>query len=305
MFNVLVIGYGSIGSRHARVLTEIGCNVAVVSKRTVDFSKVYQSLDKALDEQEVDYIVIANKTIEHYDTMLKLVEKDFKGVVLLEKPLFENTRELPKHNFKRCYVAYNLRFHPLIQKIKKILVHETIISVQVYVGQYLPSWRPNSDYRDSYSAKKSEGGGVLRDLSHELDYILWLFGTWESIVAIGGKYSKLQIDSEDVVAFLLSTSRCPVINVQMNYLDKMTKREIIINTDNHSMKIDLVNGFFQMDGNEEKIGVNRDTTYILQHKAILSGDEDSLCTLEKGNEVMRVLESIEKSAQLKRWIVNE
>jgi predicted dehydrogenase len=305
MLNVLVVGYGSIGSRHARILTDMGCNVSVVSKRIVDFPKVYYSLENAIKDQIFAYIVIANKTNEHYDTMLTLVENDFRGVVLLEKPLFESIHEVPKHKFKGCYVAYNLRFHPLIQKIKEIVANENLLSIQVYVGQYLPSWRPNSDYRNSYSAKRREGGGVLRDLSHELDYILWLFGKWERVVSLGGKYSNLDIDSEDVFAFLLTTSRCPVVNVQMNYLDMIVKREIIINTDNHSIKVDLVNGLFQIDGTVEKIETNRDMTYILQHKAILSKNEDNRCSLEKGNEVLIFLEAIEKSAQMKRWISNE
>lgn len=305
MTNALVVGYGSIGSRHARILTDIGCNVSVVSKRVVDFPKVYRSLDEAFAEQNFEYVVIANKTSEHYGTMLALSENDFSGVVLIEKPLFEKVHEVPQNNFKGCYIAYNLRCHPLIQKVKSILATEKTLSAQVYVGQYLPSWRPNSDYRNSYSAKRSEGGGVLRDLSHELDYILWLFGKWESVVSLGGKYSNLEIDSEDVFAFLLSAKGCPVVNVQMNYLDKVARREIIINTDNHSIKIDLVNGLLQLDESVEKMEINRDTTYILQHKAVLSENRESLCCLEEGNEVLKCLEAIEKSVQLKRWITNE
>ena len=33
--------------------------------------------------------------------------------------------------------------------------------------------------RKSYSASKSKGGGVLLDLSHEIDYINWLFGSFD------------------------------------------------------------------------------------------------------------------------------
>ena len=36
-----------------------------------------------------------------------------------------------------------------------------------------------SNYLKSYSASKSKGGGVLLDLSHEIDYINWLFGSFD------------------------------------------------------------------------------------------------------------------------------
>ncbi|WP_346353465.1 Gfo/Idh/MocA family oxidoreductase [Azotosporobacter soli] len=305
MIKALVVGYGSIGSRHAKVLRELGCDVTVVSERVVDFPQTSSSLAEAFSRSFFDYVVIANRTGDHYRTVCELIRHNYEGVVLIEKPIFEKTYELPKHNFKHCYVAYNLRFHPLMQKLKAAIETEKVISVQVYVGQYLPNWRPESDYRVSYSASKSKGGGVLRDLSHELDYLLWLFGDWNNVVAIGGKYSQLDIESEDVFAILAETKRCPIINIQMNYLDRNSKREIIVNTEKHSIKLDFVKGSFELDGDRVEISVERDFTYGTQHKAVLSGETGSLCTLEQGYKVMRFLESIEKSAMLKRWISNE
>ena len=34
----------------------------------------------------------------------------------------------------------------------------------------------NRNYKLSYSSSKNKGGGALLDLSHELDYVQWLFG---------------------------------------------------------------------------------------------------------------------------------
>ena len=47
---VIVIGYGSIGSRHASVLTELGCRVAMVSRRNIDFDLSYSSLKEVQNE---------------------------------------------------------------------------------------------------------------------------------------------------------------------------------------------------------------------------------------------------------------
>ena len=54
--------------------------------------------------------------------------------------------------------------------------------MRVYAGQCLPTWRPESDYKNTYSAKSEKGGGVLRDLSHEIDLCLSLVGLIKIIV---------------------------------------------------------------------------------------------------------------------------
>jgi predicted dehydrogenase len=298
----LVIGYGSIGARHARVLGEIGCEVAVVSRREVDHPHRYRGLSEALADWQPSYVVVANKTSEHHQTLTELVEQGFTGTVLVEKPLFDNVHEMPAHSFAGLYVAYNLRFHPLLQMLYERLQGQRILSVQAYVGQYLPTWRPGTDYRESYSSRRAEGGGVLRDLSHELDYLNWMFGGWQSLTALGGHYSHLEIDSDDVFSVMMVTARCPVVNVQLNYVDRNTRREIVVNTDEFTVKADLIQGTIKVGDEEVNVQPERDITYRAQHQAILTGDVRSLCSLEQGLDVMAMIEAAEKSEQQKVWI---
>ena len=110
----LVIGYGSIGIRHARLLTSLGCEVAVVSSRDVEFPAHYHTLADALSWKP-EYVVIANRTSQHYKTLTELAELGFTGTVLIEKPLFHEEEEFPRQEFKRAFVGYNLRFHPILQ----------------------------------------------------------------------------------------------------------------------------------------------------------------------------------------------
>ena len=147
---VLVIGYGSIGARHARILTELGGKTAVLSGRSIDFPLLFSSLDRAIDTHQPDYVVVASQTSSHHSDIVKLINSGFTGNVLVEKPLFKTHHELPKNNFKSLNVAYNLRFHPVIQKVRSLLVGEKIISFNAYVGQYLPNWRPGTDYSKGY-----------------------------------------------------------------------------------------------------------------------------------------------------------
>ncbi|MDT8903841.1 Gfo/Idh/MocA family protein [Anaeroselena agilis] len=301
----LVIGYGSIGSRHARLLQNMGFPVKVVSGRQIDDYNPYKTIAEALADYAPDYVVITNETGRHYNSLAALAECSYRGLVLVEKPLFDRQRDLPENEFEGLYVGYNLRFHPVIQKLRDIVADEKVLSFHVYVGQYLPGWRPNTDYRHTYSASKALGGGVLRDLSHELDYTNWLLDGWRSLTALGGHYSHLETDSDDIFSILATTRKCPVVTIQLNYLDRHYRREILFNTDKHTIKADFINATLTIDDRSENYNITRDFTYIAQHKAVTGRDAVSTCPATGGVEVLKMIEAAEKAVQSKGWVFND
>jgi predicted dehydrogenase len=298
----LVIGYGSIGSRHARLLTELGCETAILSQRQIDFRVVYADLASALSGHRPDYVVVANPTNQHHATLSELAATGFGGRVLIEKPLFEHARPIPDNSFGSFSVAYNLRFHPVIQRLRELVANESVLSVQAYVGQYLPGWRPGTDYRQSYSASAEQGGGALRDLSHEFDYLGWLFGHWRAVTALGGHVSSLEIDSDDLFVLLMQTDRCPVLSVQVSYLDRGARRRIIVNTERHTIEADLVGGTITVDRSVETFSTERDYTYREMHRALLAGNFDTLCPIQDGLATLQLIEAAEQANRQKEWI---
>lgn len=298
----LVIGYGSIGQRHARLLRDEGCAVAVCSRRAVDVAPRFGTLPEAMEAHRPRYVVVANRTSEHYETLCQLAAMGFDGIVLAEKPLFDRARAVPAHAFEALRVAYNLRFLPVITQLREVLEGEQILSVQAYAGQYLPTWRPQRPYQESYSARKAEGGGVLRDLSHELDYLNWLLGGWTSLAAIGGQYSHLDVDSDDTFTLLMSFRRCPAATLHVNYLDRYRRRYVLVNTDRHTIEANLAQAFVQIDGTREAWPADPDATYRLQHRAMLAGRFEDLCSLEEGMEVMRMIDTAEASSAGRVWL---
>jgi len=299
----LVIGYGSIGQRHTRLLTELEYQVAVVSSRSVDFAPHYYELSQALADWQPEYIVVANRTNEHHQTIESLIKHGFQGSVLVEKPLFYSHLVALTHNFSHGAVAYNLRCHPLLIKLKSLLDDSAeLVTANIYAGSYLPDWRPNTDYRQSYSAKRDQGGGVLRDLSHELDYALWLFGPWRRLTALGGHQSYLEIDSDDTYTLLMEMERCPSVSVQMNYLDRIPRREILVNTNQHTIQVDLINNSITIDGDQEFVTVAQDDTYRAEHQAMLTGNAEGLCTFEEAMEILLTIDSSERAAMHHTWI---
>lgn len=298
----LVIGYGSIGRRHTDVLEALGHDVAVVSRRAVSHPRRYSDIAAALAGFGPVYAVVASRTNEHRDDIAELARLGFSGMLLIEKPVYDQGAEAPGGAFEKIKVAFNLRFHPAMLRFRELLDGRTVRAATVYCGSYLPDWRPNTDYRAGYSAIRSEGGGVLRDLSHELDYVNWLFGPWRRVAAIGGCFGNLGIDSDDVFSMLLETKNVPSVTLGINYLDSVTRRDVLAITDTGSVRLDLVNGTVEHDGNVESFSVERNDTYTAEHTAMLAGDDSVICDIEDGLQVMRLIGAAERAAGQGEWV---
>lgn len=298
----VVLGYGSIGARHVLLLEQLGLHVAVVSRRIIDHPNRFATLEAALNDRAPDLVVIASRTNEHYADFEALGAAGYRGAVLVEKPLFDGNYPLPAHGCEPLYVAFNMRFHPLIQAFRKALVGRKIFAMHAYVGQYLPDWRPGADYRTGYSAHKAQGGGVLRDLCHELDLVCWLAGAPKTMTALGGQVSDLEIDSEDVFSLLLELENCPVATVTSNYLDSHLRRTLIAQTDAGTLCADLAASTLTDGDRVVSVQSDRNDSYLAQLKAILVNDTEFLCTLAGGQQVNMIIDAAEKASAKRVWI---
>ncbi len=299
----IVVGFGSIGRRHTRILKKIGIKVNIVSRRNIEGVDNYKDIKIAIEKEDPQYIVVSNKTSEHINTIKKISKTSFEGKLLVEKPLVHEDLEIPDSIPSDTFVAYNMRFHPLLQKLRDRVEGSSVVSAHVYAGQYLPDWRPDRDYRESYSARREKGGGVIRDLSHELDYINWLFGGWRDVASMGGQFSHLEIDSDDVYGVLISTKNCPVVSLQVNYVDRVNQRNITVNTEKETFSVDLVSKTFTTSEDyEEYESFDIDTTYKREHAAVLGSREEyekDMCTLREGEEVVKMIDRIESKNEFK------
>lgn len=213
---VLVVGFGSIGKLHLRLARELLPHADIrVLRREEEalppehanggFSRMTQAI--AFKPQ---IAVIANPAPFHLSVAHSLADA---GVhLMVEKPL-STTAEGVQRLIKSCrerglvlLTGYNLRFLPSLQRFRDLLKQNVIgrvLSVRCEIGQYLPSWRPDVDYRQGVSACHDLGGGALLELSHELDYLRWIFGEVDWVEACLSRQSRLEIDVEDTVHLML------------------------------------------------------------------------------------------------------
>lgn len=278
---ILIIGNGSIGQRHARLLTEAGHEIAIASSRSVESYRCYTSLEVALSDFVPDFVIIASITSRHSADLSALSDFGYAKPALVEKPLLAAVPEgMAKPDFP-ITVAYNLRFHPVTFALQKALVGRTILAAHIIAGQHLSQWRPGRNVLSTYSANKEAGGGVVRDLSHEFDLAQYVLGPLSLIAYHSGRVGNVTVDSEDIAAAILGSTSCPFVTIHLNYLDRQPRRHWLVITESGSIEADYVKSTLTVDGKVEAIPLAPDETYKRMHQAVLAG-EPGPCSWEEG-----------------------
>jgi len=211
---VLIVGLGSIGNKHLNVVNRLLPTAALGIKRHKEnkfaFSnniKNFLSTSEML-EFKPNISILANPAPFHIETALRLAE--INSNIFIEKPLSVTTNQVSdlisicQSKNLILQVGYNLRFSSSLQKFKEIVDSGklgALLKIECEAGQYLPDWRPESDYRLGVSARKELGGGVLLELSHEIDYLRWIFGEVNWVSGKLSTESDLEIDVEDTARF--------------------------------------------------------------------------------------------------------
>jgi predicted dehydrogenase len=216
----LIVGLGSIGRRHLANLRLLAENIDITvwrqhAVRTADpalptgADRVVYTLKDALAVKP-DMAVISSPAPLHVATAIDLARRDVH--LMIEKPL-SNTLDGVDDLLVLCQrrglvllVAYHLRFSESLRAVRQAALNGSIgriMSIHADVGQFLPEWRPATDYRRGVSARRELGGGVVLELSHDLDYVRWLAGEVQTVAAQIDRLSNLEIDVEDTAAIIL------------------------------------------------------------------------------------------------------
>ena len=320
-----IIGLGSIGQRHLRLAKELQPKLNIIAVRSglgkkVEEEKllnaVVHSLEEAID-YGIEAAIIATPAVHHVQQAIELMEK---GVhVLIEKPLshsLNNINELLKAQKKSKVVGlvgYCLRYNLGALKFNELLNNNKIgqiLHVQVDCGSYLPDWRQGKDYRKSVSAISELGGGVLLELSHELDYIRWFFGDMKNVYANIHKSNTLDITVEDFVDMIFISNQGFPVSLHLDFNSQSIRRNCIARCSGGDLVWDAVHNkviWRPIAGPEEVKAYENERDYIYMDQLkhffdCIENNKSPLVSLFDGAAVLSLIKSAKKSNKTGRKV---
>lgn len=310
-YHVAFVGMGSIGKRHF-------CNVCELIKSQGDTysidlyrsslnrelpSEVTALVNKQLlcsDEvkENYDMVFITNPTSMHLETALKF--RDHTKAFFIEKPVF-NTFDvedgvITKLDEIPSYVACPLRYNPVLQYVKQNININEVVSVRAMSSSYLPDWRPGQDYRETYSAHTNLGGGVDIDLIHEWDYLTWIFGMPTVCFGVVGKYSNLEIDSNDTALYVAKNDHMSY-ELHLDYFGRKPQRILDIFTHYDTIQCDIISGTVTCLKEGKTLNFNSERNVFQMEEIrhffdIVEGRIENDSNIEHGVKVLKLTKNI-------------
>jgi predicted dehydrogenase len=198
---------------------------------------VYPSFAAAWNARP-DMVWICSPTSLHAEQVMEVLEKGLP--VFVEKPVasslesalqiheaWKKLREKPL-----VWVGCNMRFHPGVLRLKQALEEGLAgrpLIFRIHFSHYLPNMRPGTDYRQTYAAKASMGGGIVLDDIHDIDLALWFGGPVTRMVGLAARSGVLDMDAEDVAHLSLLHKNGAFSEIHMDFLrqDKSRGIEVI------------------------------------------------------------------------------
>jgi predicted dehydrogenase len=253
----LVLGCGSIGQRHIGNLLSLGVTDVLAfdtieERRSQVRDRFQVETVDTLEEgwnRKPDVALVAAPTSLHVPLALEAAQHDCH--LFIEKPLggsldgIEELLDIIDQRKLITLVGCNMRFHHGPATIKGLLNEGAIghiMSAHLDAGQYLPDWHPWEDYRQLYASNASQGGGVILDGVHEIDYARWLFGEVAEVYCQGGKLSSLDIDTEDSVNIIMKLVAGIGISIHMDYIQRTYSRSCKVVGEEGTIFWDMIQG---------------------------------------------------------------
>lgn len=231
---VAVIGAGSIGRRHAANLAALGATVEHIGWRAFDAATFAARRD-------LDAVVIATATQIRLDLIALSARMGLPFYV--EKPLTWSMAELEAIHAAaapvtaRSMVGFMMRYHPALVELAREDLSD-IYAFHFEIGHDVRQWRTNWRFGESYAALP-QGGGVLLDLSHEIDIAATLFpGLALSAVDSLGHAEFPGVDFSTTLQ--LAAPGGPVGSVRMDYLSPVFVRRAVLRGLNRLIEIDFL-----------------------------------------------------------------
>lgn len=300
---IAVLGMGSAGRRHLAALSGLAGIRALATP-----ARLANGLKDAVT-RGAGSCVIASDTRRHVPDALAALALGLDALV--EKPLAPDARSASKllkasaRARRRIYVGCVLRFSASLARLRRELPRiGAVHAVTVECRSYLPDWRPDRPYRDTYSARPGEGG-VLLDLIHEIDYVCWLFGWPKAVEGRLRNLGRLGIRVEEAAELRWETSAGCAISLSLDYLTRTPRRRLVAFGSLGTLEWDALKGTVTASFPGRKTRVSRDPEtrdrlFRAQARAFLarrSARDPRLATAEEGVRALSVCDAARRSSR--------
>lgn len=325
--HLLILGAGSVGRRHLRNLTALGCTVSAMDPRSdrldeaageVALAGRYATLQEALAAPGIDGVVVCSPPSYHVAQSIAALEQGLP--VLLEKPVspgLAGSVELEravKRTGTPLLLGYTYRWWPALRELRRRVQAREAgapLHARCVMSAHLADWHPWERYQDFFMASAEMGGGALLDESHFLDLMLWFFGVPEQVWARVEKLSTLEIDTDDNVDAVLVYASGLRVAIHLDLFGRPHEKYISVSGEggtlywsfdpnrvrfSDAMGQEWRDQDFTGERNDMFVGVAR------EFLAVLDGAPVETCAIQDGTDVLRVIEAMRESAASGRTV---
>ncbi len=321
MKKILIIGVGSIGKRYLQILTKKKIFVGIYDKKKINLAVNNFLIFKNFKEIKrwCPDAVIISTTANSHAAILKKFKKINTKLFLIEKPITlgkkdaELVKIFSKKYKKKIYMVSNLRFLYPIKKIKKIIKS---LGRPLYSHIYYNHNFTNLKSKDHYIFKDNKyWGGIIYDCIHEIDIILFLFGSVKNVYCKNYKLNNI-IKSEDFSNIFLEHKNKIYSTIDLGFINKIKERgleikcekgEILLKSSNekkNSYNFEIIR-YSGLKREKEIIFRNKKIDHNAQYEEMINNflnikkfnklNKNLLCTLNEGIEAVKLVDKCYKS----------
>jgi predicted dehydrogenase len=278
---IMFVGLGSIGQRHLQNAKKIFKNANFFALRVKNSNRIIKNVrlvkkSKLKDYYKIneiysfkdakkikpDLTFICNPSSFHLEEAIRFAE--IGSHIFIEKPLGSNNKkikklkEILKKKKLLSMIGYQMRFHPAIIYLKKIIQKKKygkVNSANFYNLTYLPNHHPYENYRTSYASKKKLGGGVVQSLIHEIDIISYFFGNPYKIYKNSSNSNIINtetVNNFSALAIYKKKHFCFDLFIKLSFCDIRELRGFTIQFDKKFLEMDLKKNILKFFSHKNK-----------------------------------------------------
>lgn len=319
----LIVGYGSMGRRRIRLLTQIDDDMEFICvdsnpERIIQAEqagvKGYSTLDEGINECP-DFAFVCTSPGYHANIILNLVNAGLNVFTELNltSDKYDEIMAAARENNVIVFISSTLLYKRQIDIIDSLVKQQKKPVMYIYhVGQYLPDWHPWESYKDFFAGHR-ETNGVREIFAIQMPWIVNAFGKVTGLQVLSQHCTELDIDFPDSITVSIKhdTGNIGVFTADVVSRKAVTRLEVIgenlhlfwdghnddlfkLNLDTKELEqIKVYESDEHVEGYSDNIAEQPYREELIDFLAVVKGEGISRYSLEQDKYVLSVIDRIE------------